>query len=89
VTDEVATVRIEVGARRTGVTNPETQIATWFATYDAPIAMVGKALRAKLRARLPGLKELVYVYERQESPACTPDGSRRCGRGRRRRHRTA
>lgn len=49
------------------MTNPETQIATWFARYDAPIAKVGKALRAKLRARLPGLTELVYVYERQGS----------------------
>lgn len=49
------------------MTDPETQIATWFATYDAPIARLGKALRAKLRARLPGLTELVYVYERQGS----------------------
>src|SRR5690606_34699750 len=61
------TVRIEVGARRTGVMDPETQIAAWFAQYDAPIAKVGKALRAKVRARLPGLTELVYVYERQGS----------------------
>ncbi len=49
------------------MTNPETQIATWFAKYDAPIAKVGKALRARVRARLPGLTQLVYVYERQGS----------------------
>lgn len=49
------------------MTNPETQIAAWFERYDAPIAKVGKALRARLRARLPGLTELVYVYERQGS----------------------
>jgi len=28
---------------------------------------LGKALRAKMRARLPGLSEIVYVYESQES----------------------
>jgi hypothetical protein len=49
------------------VTNPETQVATFFAKYEPAIARLGKALRAKLRARLPGLHEIVYVYENQES----------------------
>ena len=45
----------------------ETQLAGFFAQYEAPIAKLGKALRAKLRARLPGLSEIVYVYENQGS----------------------
>lgn len=49
------------------MTPTETQIATRFTTYPPPIAELGAALRAKLRARLPGLNELVYVYERQGS----------------------
>ena len=49
------------------MTNDETQIASFFAKYDPAIAKLGKALRAKLRARLPGLCELVYVYENQNS----------------------
>ena len=49
------------------MTNPETQIASFFAKYEPTIANLGKALRAKLRARLPGLLELVYVYENQHS----------------------
>ncbi len=49
------------------MTNDETQIATFFAKYDPPTAKLGKAVRAKLRDRLPGLRELVYVYERQQS----------------------
>jgi len=49
------------------VTNDETQIATFFAKYDAPAAKLGKAVRARLRDRLPGLRELVYVYERRNS----------------------
>jgi hypothetical protein len=49
------------------MTNPETQVASYFAKYDPAIAKLGKALRAKLRARLPGLNELVYVYENQHS----------------------
>jgi hypothetical protein len=35
--------------------------------YEPAIAKVGKGLRAKLRARLPGLFEIVYVYENQNS----------------------
>jgi hypothetical protein len=47
------------------MTNAETQLASFFAKYDPPIAKVGKALRGKLRDRLPGLNEIVYVYENQ------------------------
>jgi hypothetical protein len=57
-------------ARRRGdlrVTNPETQLASYFAKYEPAIAKLGKALRAKLRARLPGLNEVVYLYENQNS----------------------
>ena len=49
------------------VTNPETALASFFAKYEPTIAKLGKALRAKLRARLPGLFEIVYVYENQGS----------------------
>lgn len=49
------------------MTNAETQIASYFAKYEPAIAKLGKALRAKLRERLPGLFEIVYVYESQES----------------------
>lgn len=48
-------------------TNPEAQITSFFAKYDPAIAKLGKAVRAKLRARLPGLTEIVYVYENQNS----------------------
>jgi hypothetical protein len=49
------------------VTNPETQLGSYFARYEPAMAKLGKALRAKLRARLPGLFEIVYVYESQNS----------------------
>ena len=45
----------------------EVQVASYFAKYEPAIARLGKALRAKLRERLPGLNELVYVYESQNS----------------------
>jgi hypothetical protein len=45
----------------------ETQIATFFAKYEPATVKLGKALRAKLRARLPGLFELVYVYDSQDA----------------------
>lgn len=48
-------------------TNPETQVASFFADYPPAIAKLGRALRAKLRARLPGLHEIVYLYENQGS----------------------
>lgn len=45
----------------------ETELASFFAKYPAAIAKLGKALRKKLQARLPGLNEIVYVYESQGS----------------------
>jgi hypothetical protein len=47
--------------------NAETQLASFFAKYEPPIAKLGKTLRAKLRDRLPGLFEVVYVYENQNA----------------------
>ena len=49
------------------MTNPETQLASYFAKYEPTMVKLGKALRAKLRDRLPGLFEIVYVYESQNS----------------------
>lgn len=49
------------------MTDVESQIAGYFAKYAPAISGIGKALRAKLRARLPGLFEIVYVYERQQA----------------------
>jgi hypothetical protein len=49
------------------VTTPEAQVESYFAKYEPAMAKLGKALRARLRDRLPGLLELVYVYERQGS----------------------
>src|ERR1700691_3723174 len=47
--------------------NAETQLASYFAKVEPAMAKLGKALRAKLRARLPGLFEIVYVYENQNA----------------------
>ena len=49
------------------VTNAETQLASFFAKYEPAMVKLGKALRAKLRDRLPGLFELVYVYDSQNA----------------------
>ena len=49
------------------MTNAETQLASYFAKYEPAMVKFGKALRAKLRARLPGLFEIVYVYESQNA----------------------
>jgi hypothetical protein len=49
------------------MTSAETQIAGFFAKYDPATVKLGKTLRAKLRERLPGLFELVYVYDSQNS----------------------
>ena len=49
------------------MTNAETQLESYFAKYKPAIVKLGKALRAKLRARLPGLHEIVYVYENQNA----------------------
>lgn len=47
--------------------NPEALLASYFAKYPPPILKLGKQLRTKLRARLPGLFEIVYVYENQNA----------------------
>ena len=49
------------------MTNPETQLEGLFAKYEPAMAKLGKALRAKMRARLPGLSEIVYLYENQNA----------------------
>ncbi len=49
------------------VRNAEAQLARDFAKHEPAIARFGKALRARLRARLPGLCEIVYVYENQNA----------------------
>src|ERR1700693_27661 len=49
------------------MTNPETQLESFFAKYEPAMVKLGKALRAKLRARLPGLFEIVYVYDNQNA----------------------
>jgi hypothetical protein len=49
------------------MTNAETQLASYFSKYEPALAKLGRALRAKLRARLPGFFEIVYVYESQSS----------------------
>lgn len=49
------------------MTKAETQLASYFAKYEPAMARLGKALRARLRARLPGLFEVVYVYEGQKA----------------------
>jgi hypothetical protein len=45
----------------------EAKVASYFAKYTPAIAKLGKAVRAKMRARLPGLTEIVYLYENQKS----------------------
>jgi len=45
----------------------EERLASYFAKYEPAMAKLGNALRAKVRARLPGLFEIVYVYENQNS----------------------
>ncbi len=47
--------------------NAETQLASYFAKYEPAMVKLGKALRAKLRDRLPGLFEVVYVYDSQNA----------------------
>lgn len=49
------------------MTTPETQLASLFAKYEPAQAKLGKALRTKLRTRLPGFFEIVYFYENQHS----------------------
>lgn len=49
------------------MTAAEAQLESYFARYEPAKAKLGKALRAKMRARLPGLHEIVYVYENQNA----------------------
>lgn len=63
------------------VASAEATLERLFARYEAKTADVGRALRAKLRTRLPELNELVYLYENQNkvviaySPTANgPDG---------------
>ena len=49
------------------MTDAETQLASYFTRYEPAMVKLGKALRARLRARLPGLSEIVYVYENQDA----------------------
>ena len=53
------------------MTNAETQLASYFAKYEPAMVKLAKALRAKLRARLPGLFEIVYMYENQNALVIT------------------
>lgn len=54
--------------RREGdVTNAEARLAGYFAKYEPAMAKLGRELRAKMRARLPGLFEIVYVYDTQDA----------------------
>lgn len=41
------------------VTNPETQLASYFVKYEPAMAKLGKALRAKLRDRLFGTTDRI------------------------------
>ena len=49
------------------MTNAEAQLEDLFAKYEDAVATLGRALRTKLRARLPGLCEIVYRYENQDA----------------------
>jgi hypothetical protein len=49
------------------MTGTEAELARLFANYAPATAKLGKALRAKLQARLPGLFEIVYLYEGQSA----------------------
>src|SRR5262245_23629913 len=48
-------------------TNAEAQLAGYFANYQPAMVKLGKALRARMRDRLPGLFEIVYVYATQNA----------------------
>lgn len=49
------------------MTDAEAQVTSYFGRYEPAMAALGSAVRAKLRARLPGLHEIVYMYERQNA----------------------
>lgn len=52
---------------RTATTSEEPRLDGYFAAYEPAVAKLGKELRKKLCARLPGLNEIVYLYERQQT----------------------
>jgi hypothetical protein len=45
----------------------EAQVDSYFDRYESPLADVGRAARSKLRDRLPGFFEVVYVYGSQDA----------------------
>lgn len=49
------------------MTDTEAQLEGLFARFEPSVAKLGKALRKTLRARLPGLTEIVYFYAGQGS----------------------
>ena len=49
------------------MTDDESRLGGLLAKYGPAKARFGKALRAKLRGRLPGLSEIVYVYEGRDA----------------------
>lgn len=55
----------EPSKARPAAASEEAQLEGFFTAYEPAVAKFGRALRAKLRARLPGLNEIVYVYENQ------------------------
>ena len=54
--------RVTRGPEAPRAISAEARLASYFANYEPAVARLGKALRAKLRRRLPGLFEIVYVY---------------------------
>lgn len=47
------------------MTTPSATLAAYFSRYPAPVAKLGKACYAQLRARLAGYHQIVYLYEKQ------------------------
>lgn len=60
-----AAAKAKAPAKAPKAPDAEKQLAGYFAKYSPAIAKFGKALRAKLRKRLPGLNEIVYMYANQ------------------------
>ena len=48
-------------------TDVEAHVDSYFDRYEPPLAELGRAVRAKLRVRLPGLNEVVYLYGNQNA----------------------
>ena len=49
------------------MSNAEAELAGFFKRYAPQVSKLGKALRAKLRERLSGATEVVYLYENQKA----------------------